>query len=161
MPPEILGIDCVRLHRDSLARNKATHHSRCRAGLTNGPPAGAKTEFAEEIRFAHRQMTVVVSWKHMGQKRLPVGKYNARYEASRLWVFCDAVEPFNAYNSRRKWRSGVPLPVIVLLLTLAVAFLIFVLLRMRPCVSPAIWCIACGLLGLLLVLDDPRDLPAG
>ena len=41
----------------------------------------------------------------------------------------------------------------VLLLTLAVSFLIFVLLRMRPGVSPAVWCIAGGLLGVLLVLE--------
>jgi two-component system, cell cycle sensor histidine kinase and response regulator CckA len=41
----------------------------------------------------------------------------------------------------------------VLLLTLAVSFLVFVLLRMRPGVSPAVWCISGGLLGVLLVLE--------
>ena len=63
------------------------------------------------------------------------------------------MQPSNAQNGRRKWRSGVPAPVIALLLTLAVAVFTFVLLRMRPGVSAGLWLVAGGLLGLLLVFD--------
>ena len=65
------------------------------------------------------------------------------------------MEPFNAHSSRRKWRSGVPVQVIILLFTLAVAVFTLALLRVRvrPSTSSGEWLIACGLLGLLLVLD--------
>jgi PAS domain S-box-containing protein len=64
------------------------------------------------------------------------------------------MEPFNPHNSRRRWRSGVPLQVIILLLTLAVAVFTLALLRVRvrPGESPAIWLFACGLLALPLLL---------
>jgi two-component system, cell cycle sensor histidine kinase and response regulator CckA len=63
------------------------------------------------------------------------------------------MEPFNAHSSRRRWRSGIPVQVIILLLTLAVAVLSLALLwvRARPGDSPGFWLIAGGLLGLLLL----------
>jgi two-component system, cell cycle sensor histidine kinase and response regulator CckA len=65
------------------------------------------------------------------------------------------VEPFNAYSSRRRWRSGIPVQVIVLVFTLAVALFTLALLRVwvRPSASPSAWFIVCGLLGLLLVFE--------
>jgi two-component system cell cycle sensor histidine kinase/response regulator CckA len=62
------------------------------------------------------------------------------------------VEPFNSHNSRRDWRSGVPLQVVVLLLTVVFAAFTLAFLRVLGNVSPGIWWTAGGLLGLLLLL---------
>jgi two-component system cell cycle sensor histidine kinase/response regulator CckA len=73
--------------------------------------------------------------------------------SGKLWVFRNAVEPFNAHNSRREWRSGIPVQVVILLFTLVFAVFTLAFLRARPSVPPALWWIAGGLLVLLLLLD--------
>ena len=90
---------------------------------------------------------------NLGKKQL-VGPYPAGLEfiINNIGVFSRTVEPFNAHNSRRKWRSGIPVQVGVLLLTLGLVVCAFAFLRGHSNTPPGLWWIAWGLLGLVLVL---------
>ena len=63
------------------------------------------------------------------------------------------MQPFNSHNSRREWRSGVPLQVVILLLTVGFAGFTLAFLRVFHSLSSAVWWTSGGLLGLLLLLD--------
>ena len=63
------------------------------------------------------------------------------------------MQPFNSHDSRREWRSGVPVQVITLLLTLGFAALALAVLRVLHNVPGDVWWTAGGLLGLLLLVE--------
>jgi len=49
MPPDIFGIDCLRLQRDSFASNQTAYDSRCPAGLTNSASGPSAPRFSEKM----------------------------------------------------------------------------------------------------------------